>query len=63
MTAWNITATDILFPLAIIAIWAFIFIGALTVCRWAAHDHDGKAEAEEAAVQESLHGPTSPLPA
>lgn len=45
------------------AIWAFIFLFMLTLVRMFAHDHDTKAEAEEAAVQERLHGPSTPLPA
>lgn len=63
MPAWNITPADILFPLAVMAIWAFIFLFMLTLVRMFAHDHDTKAEAEEAAVQERLHGPSTPLPA
>lgn len=66
MTNWNISATDILFPLAVMIVWAAIFIGVLATCRFAAHEHDGEAEAEEAAVQQALHGYTgsnTPLPA
>jgi hypothetical protein len=63
MPAWNITPADILFPLAVMAIWAFIFLLMLTIVRWAAHDHDSRAEAEEASVQKQLHGPSTPLPA
>jgi hypothetical protein len=63
MPAWNITPADILFPLAVMAIWAFIFLLMLTIVRWAAHDHDSHAEAEEDAVQKQIHGPSTPLPA
>ncbi|HEX9037302.1 MAG TPA: hypothetical protein VF808_09970 [Ktedonobacterales bacterium] len=59
MTAWNISATDILFPLAVMIVWAAIFLGVLATCRFAAHEHDGEAEAQETAVQDALHGYTS----
>ena len=62
MTEWNISATDILFPLAVMAIWAALFLGVLATCRFAAHEHDGEAEAEEAAVQQALHGYTGDQP-
>ena len=63
MPAWDFSATDLLFPLAVIAIWAGLFLMVMTVCRWAAHDHDGEAGAQEAAVQEALGHPAGPAPA
>ena len=60
MAAWHITATDLLFPIAIVALWGAIFLLMVYVSRFAAHEHDGEAEEQEAAVQESLSHSSSP---
>lgn len=59
MLVWDIAVTDLLFPLAVVAIWAIIFLGVFFVSRWALHDHDAEAEAEARANETSSgSGPT-----
>lgn len=63
MPAWEFSATDLLFPLAVVAVWAALFLGIFAFYRWAARDHDGAAESEERAVQEARGHSYPPLPA
>ncbi len=67
MAAWSFSATDLLFPLAVVALWGGIFLLMLFIIRFAAHEHDSEAEAQETAFQEALshtRAPTMPpLPA
>ena len=67
MAAWEFTATDLLFPIAVVALWGGIFLLVVFISRYAAHEHDGEAEEQETAIQESLghsRAPTMPpLPA
>lgn len=70
MAIWEFSAMDLLFPIAVVALWGAIFLLMLFIIRFAAHEHDGEAQAEaraEAQREErgraQATGPTmTPLP-
>ncbi|HEU0025529.1 MAG TPA: hypothetical protein VFQ25_00295 [Ktedonobacterales bacterium] len=67
MAVWEFSPEDLLFPIAVVALWGAIFLLIVYVSRFAAHEHDGEAEEQEAAVQDTLShsyaSETPPLPA
>ena len=67
MTTWSFSPEALLFPIAVVAIWAGIFLLMVFISRFAAHEHDGEAQAEaqqeERAQAASGASPTmTPLP-
>lgn len=69
MPTWSFSIESLLFPVAVVAIWAGIFLLMVFVSRYAAHEHDSEAQAEAQreeqaqARQAQAAGPTmTPLP-
>jgi hypothetical protein len=67
MAIWEFSTGDLLFPIAVVALWGAIFLLIVFISRFAAHEHDAEAEDQEATVQEQLGhsgaSATPPLPA
>lgn len=66
MLVWDISITDLLFPVVVVATWGAIFLLVVFISRAASRSHDGEAEAEaqrEERAQQTASGSTmTPLP-
>ena len=68
MTTWTFSFEALLFPAAVVAIWASIFLLMLFITRYAAHEHDSEAQAEakreeQAQAASAAGSAMPPLPA